>query len=233
MINIHALETLSVEKFKKKWPYPWHDFHDFLTPEAFQLLYEEFPPFELFEYHDSIRRGGGQRPHNRYYLAYEKSRYHEDWDEVTTGMIRHHQLSENWQKFMEELESKEYLSFIESALSQRNFRVRYAWHMGTSAGEVSPHYDTLEKLGTHIFYFNVEKEWNPEWGGSILVLGDKLTSKDNPDFSEFTTSTAVSVMDNHSFLFKNSLKSWHGVKMLKCPPGKYRRLFNVIFDVIQ
>ena len=38
------------------------------------------------------------------------------------------------------------------------------------------------------------------------------------------------MVDNYSFLFKNAVDSWHGVRALTCPPGKFRKLFNVIYE---
>jgi hypothetical protein len=40
-------------------------------------------------------------------------------------------------------------------------------------------------------------------------------------------------VDNHSFLFRNTPDAWHGASALTCPPGSYRRLFNVIFETPQ
>ena len=37
-------------------------------------------------------------------------------------------------------------------------------------------------------------------------------------------------MDNDSFLFKNPPCACHGTQALTCPEGKYRRLFNVIYE---
>ena len=57
-----------------------------------------------------------------------------------------------------------------------------------------------------------------------MVAGEK------PDFDDFTVSIPVKNIDNHSFLFKNAGESWHGVKALTSPEGKFRKLFNVIFE---
>ena len=95
---------------------------------------------------------------------------------------------------------------------------------------MSPHVDSAKKIGTHIFYFNTSEDWRPEWGGATLVLGGKRTPAMNPDFDDFTDVEAAQIIDNRSFLFRNSAQSWHGVRALTSPAGSYRQLFNVIFE---
>lgn len=229
-INYDLLKSFVVDSFTSKIPFPWYDFHQFLTPEGFQRLYQDFPCLELFEKHNEIPRNYGQRSHNRYYLAYKESIYNTS-NESGKGTVQLHDLPKSWQAFIEELEtSKSYKNFIQSLLEISDFKPRYAWHIGISGSEVSPHLDSKEKVGTHIFYFNTSLDWDSTWGGSTLVLGGKLTHAMNPDFSDFNTVTPVQIVDNHSFLFKNTPDAWHGVEALACTSGRYRRLFNVIFE---
>jgi hypothetical protein len=227
-IDYELLRAFDADGFKNRMPFPWHNLRGFLTTEGFRALYNEFPPIEQFEYHSNIRRAHDQRPHNRHYLAYENSIYHK---ETESGVVRHHQLPAAWQRFMDELESSdEYQGFARRALGVPAFTMRYAWHVGSQGSEVSPHVDAANKLGTHILYFNTSDEWNPEWGGATLVLGGKQTKAMNPDFVDFETRDEARIVDNHSFLFKNTPNAWHGVSALTCPTGSYRRLFNIIFE---
>ncbi len=227
-INYDLLSAFVTDYFTSNLPYPWFNFHQFLTTEGFQSLYQDFPSLESFEKHIDIQRNYAQRPHNRYYLAYEQSVY---GNKPGKGTIKHKDLPETWQAFIEELEtSEDYKNFIKSLFDASEFEIRYAWHMGFHGSEVSPHLDGPEKIGTHIFYFNTTQDWNPDWGGSILVLKDKKTDTMNPDFTDFTTAKSAQIIDNHSFLFKNTPEAWHGVKALTCPEEKYRRLFNVVFE---
>ncbi|WP_235777127.1 2OG-Fe(II) oxygenase [Rhizobium mesoamericanum] len=165
-------------------------------------------------------------------MAYENSIYHKDGPPVDAGgLVRREQLPTAWQGFMDELEtSDEYRRFIRRALGISDFIPRYAWHVGSKGSEVSPHLDSATKIGTHILYFNTSVDWNPEWGGSTLVLGGKKIGAMNPDFADFETSAAACITDNHSFLFKNTPSAWHGATALTSPDGSYRRLFNVIFE---
>jgi hypothetical protein len=218
--------------FADRAPFPWYNFHEILTPEAFQRLYDEYPALEKFERHQGIQRNYGQRPHDRYYMAYEQTIYKGLDREDGEGVIRREELSPAWQQFMDELEtSPTYREFICRLLGVPDFRARYAWHVGVTNSEVSPHRDADAKIATHIFYFNTHEDWDEAWGGSTLVLAGKEVPAMNPDFSDFTSEIAGKIVDNHSFLFKNTENAWHGVRKLTCPPGKYRRLFNVIFEV--
>ncbi len=239
------MREFSADVFTERLPFPWFNFSQILTPEGFDTLYQHFPPLELFEAHVGLERPGGQRPHDRYYLAYEHSIYnqfnhnqsiHNQSNAVKSkksaqGEARHDDLPAPWQAFLEELKaSAEYHGFIERLLGAAPLTARYAWHVGTAGSEVSPHRDADNKIGTHIFYFNTQDDWDPAWQGSTLVLGGRKGNALNPDFSDFAAETAADIRDNHSFLFKNTADAWHGVRTLTCPDGRYRRLFNVIFQ---
>lgn len=228
-LDEQAMREFPAESFTQRSPFPWNDFSQLLTPEGFQALYKDYPSLDLFEAHRGLERPHGQRPHDRYYLAYEHSIYgHMDHKEA--GEVGHGDLPPIWQAFMDELKTSEpYHAFIENLLGIGPLTARYAWHVGINGSEVSPHRDSDNKVGTHIFYFNTHEDWDESWGGSTLVLAGKKVSTLNPDFSDFGSETASDILDNHSFLFKNTPEAWHGVRTLTCPEGCYRRLFNVIF----
>ena len=154
------IDQFSFDSFQKRWPFPWFDFENFLTPEAFKKLYDEFPTLEFFEYHQGLKRYGGQRPHDRYYLAYESSIYRDGNDVFPTltqqegkGKIKRDDLKETWRAFMDELEGPLYRDFIEKVLGTKDFHIRYAWHMGKSTNEVSPHRDDTAKVRDAYFLF--------------------------------------------------------------------------------
>lgn len=227
-INYEVLKNFPIPEFKARQPFPWANVPSFLTADGFRKLHSEFPSLDLFEKHDGIERLYGQRSHNRYYLAYESSIYHPD---ETSGVLKSEQLPPAWSQFLEEMETnKAYQSFMKELFDVNSYRVRYAWHAGFSGSEVSPHLDAAEKIGTHILYFNTSADWDPAWGGTTLVLGGKQTPAMNPDFDDFASITEAEMLGNQSFVFKNTPEAWHGATALKCPPGKYRRLFNVIFE---
>lgn len=229
-LDCAVMREFPTDAFTEQTPFPWFNFSQVLTPEGFDVLLRQFPPLELFEAHVGMERPGDQRPHDRYYLAYEHSIY-DRAQKSAQGEARHGDLPLPWQGFLEELKtSAEYHAFIERLLGVSPLSARYAWHVGVNGSEVSPHRDADNKIGTHIFYFNTREDWDPAWQGSTLVLGGKQGAAPNPDFADFTSETASDIRDNHSFLFKNTPDAWHGVRTLTSPEGRYRRLFNVIFQ---
>ena len=228
-LNDDVLRQVDREAFARRRPFPWMSFDRLLKPGGFRRLMQDFPSVGKFEQHLNILKAYGQRPHNRYYLAYERSVYGPR-PVGSHGLITHAELAESWQGFLAELEGDVYREFVSSMLGSSDFVTRYAWHLGVTGSEVSPHRDSDEKLGTHIFYFNAREEWSREWGGEMLVLGGKKTAAMNPEFADFETAEPVEILDNRNFLFKNDKEAWHGVRTLTCPLGRFRRLFNVIFD---
>lgn len=218
--------------FKANRPFPWCNLQGLLTAEGFKSLYDNFPSLDLFEQHSGIKRGNNQRPHNRYYLAYENSIYRqEDREDSSKGVVKLSQLPQPWQSFIQTINTHEpYRELIKSLFDVLDYRVRFAWHVGFNGCEVSPHVDSPDKIGTHILYFNTSDDWLEDWGGAPLVLDGKQTAARNPDYPDFTSAQSVSIIDNRSFLFKNAPDAWHGVKPLCCPEGSYRRLFNIVFE---
>ena len=217
--------------FTDAQPFPWFNFSALLMPDAFAALHREYPTLEKFERHQNVERAHHQRPHNRYYLAYESSIY-KDWErKEDEGVIHYDELAPTWQAFMDALETNEtYRGFVGGLLGLADFQTRYAWHVGVNGSEVSPHRDADAKIGTHIFYFNTHEDWDPAWGGSTLALSGKKVAALNPEFEDFEGEQSGEIVDNRSFLFKNTPAAWHGVRPLTSPEGKYRRLFNVICE---
>lgn len=225
-----VLRSLDRGWFEDQRPFPWANPSGLLSATAFDELCETFPALELFEHHQDLPRARGQRPHNRWYLAYEETIYRELERPAGQGVVRHHQLPEPWRRFLDELRSDSYRGHVANLLGVENPIVRFAWHVGSTGSEVSPHRDSHRKAGTHIFYFNTRSDWDPAWGGATRVLGGKTVEHDHPDFEDFQTCDAAEILDNKSFLFRRAPNSWHGVEALTCPMGRQRRLFNVIFE---
>ncbi len=226
-LNQALIDSFPVKEFASRQPFPWANVGEFLLPEAFATLLADFPPLSLFAWHEGMERHDGQRPQDRWYLAYDESPY----PDYEGGVAKKADLPESWQGFIDELETnRPYQRLMAKCLGQGRFTMRYAWHVGVNSSEVSPHVDDPRKAATHIFYFNTSDDWDPAWGGSTLVLGGKPIEVRNPDFPDFATSTPVQTLDNHSFLFRNTPDAWHGVAALTSPDDRHRRLFNVVFE---
>jgi hypothetical protein len=238
IIDENIYTDFDTEAFFSKRPFPYRRFHGFLAHAAFFALLEQFPALDLFEIHRGIKRMHGQRPHNRYYLAYQRSIHDRRRKSAAIasdsgpGVVSHQDLPEVWQRFIDELEnSPAYQQFVCNFLQVEEYQARYEWHIATNGCEVSPHVDAPAKLGKHLFYFNNKDDWDSEWGGSIEILGGLNGSSMNPDFSDFKTSEAVSNMNNSSLIMKNCSNGWHGVRPLSSPDGKFRRVFLVVPEI--
>jgi hypothetical protein len=230
LIKQEALEAFDTASFTNRQPCPWSDFDGLLTDEAFDQLCKEFPSLDLFERHNGISRKDSQRPHDRYYLAFEHSLYGNK-KPGQVGCIGIGDLSPVWQQFIEELQSSPiYRRFVQQRLDAECLAIRFAWHVAGPGNDVSPHCDAASKAGTHIFYFNTSDDWDDAWGGSTLFLSGKKTEAMNPEVSDFEQQYGFSIVNNKSMLFRNTPNAWHGVDRISCPPGKYRRIFNVIFE---
>ncbi len=228
----NVLSSFDSTTFKNRGPFPFHGFDQLLTEEAFDALYKTFPSVNFFEKHMGVNRYNGQRSHDRYYLAYESTVYTQiSREDASRGTIGHKELPPVWQDFIEEIRSNnDYKTMIYESLGTDKLVPRFAWHMGYTSTDVSPHIDAREKVGTHIFYFNRKPDWDVSWGGEILVLGGCKKSAENPEISDFSEVIPVPIVDNSSFLFANRGEAWHSVAPLKCPPNHYRRLFNCIYE---
>ncbi len=228
-IPLPPLESFDFSSYRSALPYPHHASGSFLTPEAFETLRKDFPALKYFG--KSVGRyRGAQRPHDRFLLAFERSVY-QDNNRRGKGTILRRDLPDSWKCFIEEIESASYKDFAARILGTPDFKIHCEWHMGFTGSEVSPHCDAKFRLGSHLFYFNTPEEWDVSWGGSALLLGDRkeTSNEEAPDFFDFKTVREIQTIGNQSLLFENSASAWHGVRPLKCPAGKYRRVFVVIF----
>ena len=227
LLDPEILGSVTPEQLARIEPFPWHVFDRLLRPEAFRELADTFPDLRLFERHQERPRKSGQRPHNRFYLAYDR-----DGRDERPGVIGRRGLPAAWRAFLDELERAPYLTQARALLQAEDpqVRVRYAWHVGVRGSEVSPHRDSTKKYGTHVFYFNSRSDWDPAWGGSTLILASPKHQVPNPDFDDFASTRAGAFLDNKSLLFRRTADSWHGVRTLTCPEHSQRRLFNVIFE---
>jgi hypothetical protein len=138
-------------------------------------------------------------------------------------------LPDSWREFLAELYEGPYLDKVAELLGHDDFFLTAHWHYTPRGCSVSPHCDAAWKLGSHIFYFNDESEWDPAWGGATLVLDDggEIEYSNAPAFEDFPASYECPPMGNRSMIFLRTDHSWHGVKPLACPEGELRRVFII------
>ena len=170
----------------------------------------------MFDKKFGVERSHGQYSHDRYALE-----YHEDL-----------QLPDPWKDFIAELQGDRYRKFLCRLYGVRSVFLNFHWHYTPNGCSVSPHCDARRKLGSHIFYFNTEQDWDPSWGGETLILDDggRFHRKSAPAFEDFDQATPSVSLGNRSLLFGRSGNSWHGVREIHCPEGRLRKVFIVVVN---
>jgi hypothetical protein len=216
-LNREVLDRLSVETFQKMEPYPYVHIDETLTAEGYAQLRETLPAVENFDKHEDMKRGHGQMPHNRYMLHYK------------AGL----ELPQAWQEFLDELRGDYYQKFLRRLLGPRTYIPTFSWHYAWGGCSVSPHCDAARKRATHIFHFNDETDWEQAWGGETLILASEkpIPTHSAPTFDELKVAAGHGPAGNGSLLFQRTPHSWHGMKPLKCPPGKLRKIFSVTLNI--
>lgn len=211
--RLSAIETAT---FRQADPYPWLNPEGLLTKQGFDLLRRNLPEIEQMKASFGRKRAHGQKPHDRYALEYRP-----DLD-----------LHPAWHQFIRELNGPAYQEWLSRLFATRRFTLSYHWHYAPRGASVSPHCDAKRKLGSHIFYFNTEDEWQRDWGGQTVILDDggRFARNSAPDFSDFERSWVADAMGNRSLLFQRQGNSWHGVQTLDCPEDRLRKVFIVVVN---
>jgi hypothetical protein len=214
-LDVAQLEAIAPAEFNARKPFPWCNPAELLTAAGFDALTGNMPNLEQFRSFFGKQRKHGQKSHDRYVLDYEQ------------GM----ELSPQWMDFIDELKGDTYRRFVANLLGVRAIRFRFHWHYTPSECEVSPHCDSVNKLGSHIFYMNTEQDWDASWGGATVLLDDRgsLSPNSSPSFDKFESQTSTRFMGNRSLIIGRRGNSWHGVRPLSSPENTLRKVFIVVF----
>ncbi len=219
-LNQDALGGLSSEFFQNRRPYPWVNIRNPLTLEGYERLRQTLPDISLFKRWVGVKRAHGQGSHDRAILHYPPNA----------------ELAAPWKEFIAEIQGEVYGSFVRRMFNlpgDARFILTMEWYYAWEGCSVSPHCDAQRKLGTQIFYFNTEADWEANWGGHILILDDegRLKPHSGPSFDELGTAAALDARGNRSLIFQRTEHSWHGVRPLGCPPEQLRKLFIITINV--
>jgi len=215
-IDFDKLDSIDADSFLSRKPYPYADLLHLLTPEGYEALQQNMPDLPLFEQKFGYERRAGQQPHDRYSLEYTPDT----------------PVPEPWREFIGELCSDAYRNAIARIFNTPKPEFRFHWHYAPRGCSVSPHCDANREYGSHIFYFNSEKDWDPAWGGETLVLDDRgqMTPDSAPAFEDFAQAIPCKSVGNASMIFRNNGHSWHGVRELQCPEDELRKIFIVVIN---
>jgi len=215
-LDFDRLEAIEPAAFRDQKPYPWLNPAGLLTDDGYARLVETLPDVSLFTPVFGMQRSHGQRSHDRYVLEYDETL----------------PIGDAWKAFIEELRSPAYRGFLARMFGTGSFHFNLHWHYAPNGCSVSPHCDAKRKLGSHIFYFNTEGDWDPAWGGETMVLDDggRFAYESAPRFEDFDRVLASQAVGNYSLLFARLERSWHGVKEIRCPDDKMRKVFIVVVN---
>lgn len=215
-LDLERLAAIDAQAFRQRRPYPWVNPAGLLTEAGFETLRQTLPDLALFEPVIGKARKYGQQSHDRYALEWRP------------GVA----VPRPWADFVAEIEGEAYRAFLRRVLGIDRFALRLHWHYTPSGCSVSPHCDARRKLGSHIFYFNTAADWDPGWGGETLLLDDggRLHSDSNPRFEDFDRIDTPDCLGNRSLIFLRRGNSWHGVREIRCPPDRLRKVFIVVFE---
>lgn len=205
--------------FLDRKPYPWAGLQGIIEQPSFERLCAEIPDAHLFEQEFGRHRAHGQASHDRYALQYRPRLDAE--------------LTPAWRQFLAELQQPTYLDFWRRTFGLQageRFTLSMHWHHAPNGAQVSPHTDARRKIGSHIFYFNTEADWDPAWGGQTVVLDDggNYPAHSRPPAGALREVAASEILGNRSFIFKRTEHSWHAVHPIACPPDRLRKVFIVV-----
>lgn len=215
-LDLDRLEAIDATLFRGRKPFPWLNPAGLLTDTGYQHLIENLPDVSVLDPVFGVKRSHGQRSHDRYAVEYHD------------GLP----VAGAWKDFANELRGPAYRNFLARMLGTDAFDINLHWHYTPNGRSVSPHCDSTRKLGSHIFYFNTQDDWDPDWGGQTLVLDDggRFDAKSAPQFEDFDRIITSQVTGNYSLLFARTDRSWHGVQEIACPDGRLRKVFIVVIN---
>ncbi len=215
-LDFDRLEQIDEQAYQTQHPFPWANPENLLTTDGYQRLCQSLPEISIFERSAGMARKNAQTPHDRYVLEYHD----------------HVPLSEPWREFIGELRGPRYRRNLQRLMGTSSFVLNFHWHYTPNGCSVSPHCDSVRKLGSHIFYFNKQGEWEENWGGETVLLDDEghFDHRSSPDFDEFSRQIPSRAIGNHSLIFSRTDRSWHGVREIACPRDRLRKVFIVVIN---
>lgn len=233
MINVNNFIKKTVTYNSKSCTYGLLKHKDIIF---FNELLRHFPSKSMFECSEGLERPFGQRPHNRFSLAFKKNIYSDlsnhQKSKEGRGVCEENDLMPIWRDFLAFLVSDAYINFLSDFFKTSNFEQRFAWHIMGQGQDLSPHVDSPNKLGAQLFYFNSPEDWKNEWGGNTLLCLNKLIEQNAPELSDFSKIVSIDNLKFGSMIFINNDDAWHSVKKISAPNGFERRVMMMVINKI-
>jgi hypothetical protein len=217
-LNYALLESIDPAAYQRTLPFPWIGLEGALTDEGYRALLASLPPLEIFDKDFGYQRKHGQQSHDRFSLEWTPER--------EAG------LPKPWVELIHECLGDRYREIVCGLYEAAACEFRFHWHYTPSGCSVSPHCDSPKKLGSHIFYFNTQEDWDPAWGGETVILDDggRWSPRSAPGFADFERTIRAQSLGNRSLIFSRKPHAWHGVEEIRCPEGRLRKVFIAVIN---
>ncbi len=187
-------------------PFVWGVIDDLFMPAEGGRLAASFPNTG---YQLVAGSGGGKR-----------YRYESRCLVATSGRLFADGLSESWRDLISDLRTDEYRQALGGLLGidLSTCELEVTAHLYGAAAHLDPHTDLVEKVATHVLYFN--KSWECSVGGCIQILNSR-----NLDDS----AASIPPLIGSSVALVRSADSWHAVPGVQTTDGMVRRSLTVTF----
>jgi hypothetical protein len=220
-------------------PYPIGVAREFIEPDYYQRLVENFPPLEIFGDFfdpDSNKRGLSEiyQP-NAYHRFVRKTPVYRDFYEYIKSPQFIHDVLNCFERNQIELrlfDSKitsstlplrgHVFQKIDKAFRRlrrrKGLRARFEFsRLPSNGGNIRPHTDAPSKIITLVVSILKDGEWNPSWGGGTDVIKPKDPRRNYNfynnyfDFDECETLRTIDYVPNQCILFLKTFNSLHCV----------------------
>jgi len=144
-LNANRMAEIDPQAFRKQQPFPWVSVQGLLNDERFCRLCDTLPDLASCEKQSGRTNGCG----DLYALQHR------------AGLT----VAPEWREFIAELQREPYTNFLRGLLGLRSgehIELTMHWHFAPSGFSLMPHVDAQRKLASHIFYFNTERDWDPQ-----------------------------------------------------------------------
>jgi hypothetical protein len=257
---VPAVGKLNYQNFKFDYePYPLGVAQEFIEPEFYRRLVENFPPIELF---DTFFDAGSNkkalaelyRPDIYHRFIRETPVYLEFYKYIKSSEFIHDVLNCFERNFirLNLFDSKITSSTlplagsmfhkIETAIrrrrKKRGLRARFEFSaLPSDGGNIRPHTDAPVKIITLVISILKPGDWNRAWKGGTEVLRPKDIRQNYNfyntyfDFDECETLRTVEYLPNQGILFLKTFNSLHCVAPIQNKGGDaYRKTLTINID---
>jgi Rps23 Pro-64 3,4-dihydroxylase Tpa1-like proline 4-hydroxylase len=218
MLDYQRLQEIldhSREKYQQAEPFPHIVIDNFITPEAVDMLLEDFPmPQDRINHDDASQKlvDGTVAQYRKHWLSME----------IRVGL--------SIRRLYWELNSADFIAFLQELTGIQDvvpdpYRAGGGLHESREGGFLMIHADynrqpetDLDRRMNCIIYLN--KDWQPEWGGNLELW--------TPDMKQMVKE--VEPVAGRAVIFNTGTYTYHGhPRPLACPPDRARKSISTFY----